>query len=114
MRLRIRILPASIPARFIPARSAPARFLSGRRFSDATSPIESEAPSGAALNLLLKRRQPLRQPRFIPRSRILVQNALLDSLIERRHRFPVSLPGNRFVALFQALAHAPESRAQLR
>jgi len=90
----------------------PEGFISGHRFSSAASPSKSGTPSG--LEPLLKHSQPLRQPRFIPRSRIFVQNALLDGLVERRHRLPVRLPGSRFVALFQALAHAPESRAQLR
>ena len=43
-----------------------------------------------------------------------MQNALLDRLIEGRHSLAVGLTGGGLVALFEALAQAPQRGAQLR
>ena len=63
---------------------------------------------------LLQCAQSLRESGLIPRSRILVKNALLNGFVEGRGRFPVNLLGSSLVALSQALPHAAECASQAR
>ena len=51
---------------------------------------------------------------LVARSSIFMQRALLDCLIERRHRLAVGLLGGWFVALLDGLAQGPQRGAQAR
>src|ERR1039457_1022989 len=54
---------------------------------------------------LLKGGQTGRKARLVARSRILVQHALLNRLVQRRDSLPIGLASGPLVALYQALAH---------
>src|ERR1700679_2651472 len=76
--------------------------------------VPCPAPAQTLCLNLLKCRQPPRQARLVAGSRVLVQHALLDCLVESRRSLLVGLTRRYLVALFQALTHIPQSGAQLR
>src|ERR1019366_1164473 len=63
-------------------------------------------------NGLLHRRDALAQPRLIPSRRIPVKRALLDRLVERRHRLTVGRLGGLLIALLDGLAQSPQRSTQ--